>query len=99
MVAIHLPFEYERRVRVKGKDVWRKHTVFGTLEEMRQYWVTHPKLPPDDPFKKMMIEAIDLAIAGKIPDKPGEIFRTALKKYEAVYGKQNLTVSRKKDEE
>lgn len=92
----NIPFEYERKVKVKGKDVWRKTRVFGTLEEMREYWLTCPELASDDPFRKTMIEAIDLAIAGKI--KPSEIFHTAVAKYEALYGKQDVTLIKKKGE-
>jgi hypothetical protein len=90
-----LPFQYERKERVKGKDVWRKVTVFATLEEMREDWSARKDIDSNDPFRKIMIESIDLAISGKI--QPSEIFPTALSKYEKLYGKQNLILRRRKE--
>jgi hypothetical protein len=90
-----LPFEYERKVKVKGKDVWRKVEVFGTLKEMRESWLTRKDLEPNDPFRKIMVESIDLAIAGKIEHT--EVFPTALSKYQELYGKQNLVLRRRKE--
>jgi hypothetical protein len=91
-----LPFEYERKIKIKGKDTWQKVRVFGSLEEMRKDWLTRDEIASDDPFRKAMIESIDMAIAGKI--KPGDIFNKALSKYEILYGKQDVKLSRLKDE-
>lgn len=54
----------------------------GTLEERREYWLKRNDLVPNEPLRKFMIDAIDLAIAGKI--RPVEIFVTALLNYEAA---------------
>ena len=54
----------------------------GTLEERREYWLKRNDLAPDEPLRKFMIDAIDLAITGKI--RPIEIFVTAILKYEAM---------------
>ena len=48
----------------------------GTLEERREFWLRRNDLAPDEPLRKFMIDAIDLAITGKI--RPIEIFVTAL---------------------
>ena len=90
-----IPFEYERKIKVKGKEVWRKVRVFGTLEEMREHWLAREDLEPDNAFRKIMIESIDLAIAGKI--EPTKIFETALSKYEVLYGKQDAILRRSKE--
>ena len=57
----------------------------GTLEERREYWLKRNDLAPNEPLRKFMIDAIDLAMTGKI--RPVEIFVTALLKYKAM--KQN----------
>ena len=54
----------------------------GTLQERREYWLRRNDLAPDDPLRKLVLEAIDLAIVGKI--RPVEVFVTALLKYEAI---------------
>jgi len=53
----------------------------GTLEDRREYWLRRNDLARDDPLRKFMIDAIDLALIGKI--RPTEIFVTALLKCQA----------------
>jgi hypothetical protein len=69
---------------IKNKALNKRHRniAVGTLEERRAYWLKRNDLAPDEPLRKFMIDAIDLAITGKI--RPIEIFVTAILKYEAM---------------
>jgi hypothetical protein len=83
------PFEYKRKVG----DSWRKVRVFESLEDMREYYCSwfSKNLAADDPFKKVVMDTIDDAIAGKIKAKPEEIMRIAMVNYATLYGSQNVT--------